>query len=300
MDGTQVGANISSTENFTDDATAFRISNYENPIGRVDEFRVSVGTDRGWSADFTPPAAPYSVPFVITAAPTLSMENTGLSSAVATITAAGTSTDNSVYSQPFASSTWSDHGSLSGNGTLAFSISPGAYWFKAQSVAETSANVSNVTYLTVTGTSTPIQGQILEAVRNNITAAGLIGGNGSAVEAKVAWPPEWGTWSACQAFVMPDSEEIEPNMTGVDTLNIGINVVLCELTSQAAGSADLMRQMDLRKSVTNLFVGKRLTSLNEVWCQNLTDSRFFNDQALLDYQGIYPLTFRFQTRVRRT
>lgn len=229
--------------------------------------------------------------------PTIAVANGGTSNAVATITGADAATTNTVYSQPWSGGTWNDCGSVTANGTVAFGIASGAYWFKALSSAGAASNASNVVFQTITGTSDPLQYQILEAVRDQVNASGLTGGNGSALAASIAWPPEWGTWTAGQVFVMPDSESVDPQMTGLDNAVLGVNVVLCEASN---ATTDLPRQMSLRESIRKLFVGKRLSSLPDVWCQSLTESKVFSESALLDFQGIYPLTFAFQTRVKRT
>lgn len=230
-------------------------------------------------------------------APTLAVANGGTSNAVATITGADAATVNTVYSQPLSGGTWNDCGSVTANGTVPFGLAAGAYWFKAISSVGQASNSSNVVFQTISEASNPLQYQVLEAVRDQVNASGLTAGNGSYLVARIAWPPEWGTWTAGQVFVMPDSESVNPEMTGLDTTLLGVNVVLCEASN---ATSDLPRQMALREAIRKLFVGKRLTSLPEVWCQNLTESKVFSESALMDFQGIYPLTFAFQTRVKRT
>lgn len=229
--------------------------------------------------------------------PVLDVVNGGTSNAVADISGADASTINTVFHQPWAGGTWVQDGYRTDDGTVAFAIAPGAYWFRAESANLYATAQSNLVFQTITGTSNPLQWQILEAMRDQINAANLTGGNGSAVTARIAWPPEWGTWTSAQVFVMPDSETVEPMMTGVDTLTLGVNVVLAEASQNGT---DLTRQMDLRKSLHNLFVGKRLNSLRQVWCQALTESKVFSESALMEFQGVYPLTFAMQTRVART
>jgi hypothetical protein len=66
VNGTSEGGSFAASDDFTLGdgymslgAAKFDLGNYQ-VTGLLDEFRISVGTDRGWFSGFTPPSAAYS------------------------------------------------------------------------------------------------------------------------------------------------------------------------------------------------------------------------------------------------
>jgi hypothetical protein len=230
--------------------------------------------------------------------PTLAVANGGANNGTATISGADGSTTNTVYSQPWNGTGWTARGTTYGDGSAVFTLNRGAYWFHAISENTTSTSSSNVVFATITGTADPLHMQILESVRDAINAASLTDASGASVTASIAWPPEWGSsWRTGQVFVFPDSDKVEPAMTGIDVVMLGVNACLCQTTESGT---DLTAQLDIRDSIEDIFVGKRLSGMPDVWCPTLTESKVFNEAALQEFQGVVPLTFLFETRVRRT
>jgi len=231
--------------------------------------------------------------------PVLAMSNLANGSARASLSGADLATTNSVHAQAFNGSTWTQYATIYGaSGTAAFGITPGAYWFKPQSDNGDMVSTGNVVFLTVTNSATTSGlGSIMEAVRDTVNSAALPDSQGSTIVAKIQWPPDWENWTAGQAMIVADNEEIMPGMTGIDVKVVGVNVVLCEYSN---GTASLTPQLSARANIAALFVGKRLSSLPEVFCRGLADSKVFDAASLQNYQGIYPITLHFETRVART
>lgn len=231
--------------------------------------------------------------------PVLSVSNLGNGTARAYLSGADTATTNAIHAQPFNGSTWTQYSTIYGvAGTSSFGITPGGYWFRPQSDNGDMVSTGNIVFQTITNSAlvSPME-EIMQVVRDAVTAAGIADSSGTAITAEIKWPPDWDTWSTGQAMVVADNEEVQPGMTGIDVKLHGINIILCEYSN---GTDSLTPQLKARNNLAALFVGKRLSALPEVFCRGLSDSRVFDAAALQNYQGIYPITLQFETRVART
>lgn len=230
-------------------------------------------------------------------APVLAITNNGNGSATYSISGADNATTNTVYSQTFSGTGWTFAGSRANNGTGVFGIAAGAYWFKATSVNAYAPTDSNLVFATITDGSASYIYDLCQAIKTTIDAGGVVDTGGTTVLAQVDWPPEWDSWTSAKVYIVPDTESCEPLLSSVDELVNGVNVVFCE--HQANGTS-LTPQTEARRDIEKLFVGKRLTSMADTWCEGITDSKLFDAQALQNYHGVSAIALKFRTRALRS
>ena len=230
---------------------------------------------------------------------TFTIANGGNGTATVVIAAAAGTATTEVYTFRYGDTAWDQAGTRTGNGSVLVPLAAGGYWFRLDCCESGGTLSSDIDFATIsTGTSNSMHYQICQVVADGIAAAGLLDDGGSALCATLSWPPDWDRWTSGTAFVLPDSDEAQPNMTGVNQVEYGVIIVIAEQPSKTKTSLDA--SLLLRRKIRDLFVGKHLSGLADVWCSGETTSQVWDQQYMQAYQFISPLSLKFSIREARS
>lgn len=140
---------------------------------------------------------------------------------------------------------------------------------------------------------------IANRVAAQITAGSYAHSSGTLAVAYVDWPPEWDDWSASAVKVVPDTDTVNPMLTGADETGFGVIIAICE--QRTGGTADLSKQLLLRENIRKQFIGKRLGgTLTDVYCTNAELGNVYDQTRLQNYQFVSGMRLTFTTRETRS
>lgn len=140
---------------------------------------------------------------------------------------------------------------------------------------------------------------IMNAVAAAITAAGLSSYSGTAVTAEVRNPPIVDHDESLACLVCEAGEEVNPEMSGVNTGVYRVAVRIFERlpANAASDAATLSKERVLIQSIRRLFPGRRLTGMSDVFCMSETGAESIPPDMLREENVIATeLTFEFRKR----
>ncbi len=133
--------------------------------------------------------------------------------------------------------------------------------------------------------------QILDSVNEQLNNLSLTDVDSSTITATVAIPPAWEDVTTAAILVFPDGPETEPARSQVNLETYRINVGLCEHKEGAPNKANLLTN---RQAIVRAFVGSRLDSINNVYCQGESSTSAVDLDALYErYKWISVITLEF-------
>ena len=218
--------------------------------------------------------------------------------ATATVSGGDATASNQIYTAPWGQNSWSATGSpLVGNGDIDLDLAAGWYTGLCLATNLNGNTASDPYFFAVTTGEDSIYDQIMEAVKAEINAAGLVDSEGHTITARIEIPPLFTNVTTACVIIFPDGDALAPNRSGVNTGEYRIDVAFCE---RARTEAQQKGDMRIREQLLDLFVGKRLPPMLEVMCVSETAPSAVDLEALWErFQWINVATFVFSTPRRR-
>ena len=219
--------------------------------------------------------------------------------ATATVSGGDATATHTVKYAAYGSTSWTEGGSRTGNGTVDLAITTlGYYWAVCEAEENGATAVSAPVAFAVTAGTESLLEQVMDAVAAELNGLGLTDSADASIAAAVEIPPDFDSVTTACVKIFPDTAplDVEPG-----TANRGVYRVHVALCQEATTSAQENNLMLNREKIQDRLVGSRLSGLSSAVCLGMAEPAVANLEWLWNnWRWVSLQTFEFARHRART
>lgn len=240
-------------------------------------------------------------------APTLSVADDGDDTgATATIADSSAGSANVVYTRAVSggigSTSWTNSGNRTGDGTVSLSLAAGYYWAYVESTLNSQVVTSNVVYFVVTTGDDPVFEQCLDGVLarlQGMTFAGLNTANFT--RRKLPWNRKLTSGEAKPGAFITPAPERQDSRAGTnqrDDIGYGVAIVVVRVSNEDLTSNEGATLL-WRQQINMAFRNQRLDGVTENYRCDVEPGSVFNSSLFGNGYDVFSMTIRCWCRETR-